>query len=281
MEQVSEAKKKSDLGPRVISAIVYGVLVIVCMLLSKWTALLFISASAGMCAFELFRMLRADAKLPNELIGICTAVCYPISVVFFGLHGMLAIALLSFLALAGWFVFFPRARMQDVAVSFFGSCYCGMSLGCLMALRVAVPGFWGGVFALGIMCCVWAEDVFAYLVGRKIGKHKMAPKISPKKSWEGFIAGIVATMLMWYALSFIPGVGITALESIGLGIVCGCAAVLGDLFESRIKRGAGFKDSGNIMPGHGGILDRTDSLIMVSMVAAVALGLFRSVPIIM
>lgn len=116
---------------------------------------------------------------------------------------------------------------------------------------------------------VWANDAFAYLVGSKIGRHKLAPRTSPKKSWEGFFAGLVGSVLFWCAISFVPGVTMTLVQAIAFGVVAGCMGVLGDLAESRIKRNSGFKDSGTIMPGHGGLLDRSDSLFLTSITAAI------------
>ena len=138
-------------------------------------------------------------------------------------------------------------------------------------VRGALPAPWGGVLVLGIFLSVWANDSFAYLIGRKFGKHKLAPRTSPKKSWEGFLAGLVASMLFWWGLTFIPGVVMSVPQALVFGLVCGLMGVLGDLAESRIKRNSGFKDSGTIMPGHGGLLDRCDSLFLVAVTSAILL----------
>ena len=118
---------------------------------------------------------------------------------------------------------------------------------------------------------IWMNDAFAYLVGSKFGRHKLAPKISPKKSWEGFFAGLVASMAAWCLTLLIPHMNINIYQALLYGLICGIAGVFGDLCESRIKRGTGFKDSGTIMPGHGGLFDRCDSLITTAVVAAVLL----------
>ena len=108
-------------------------------------------------------------------------------------------------------------------------------------------------------------------MGSRIGRHKLAPKVSPKKSWEGFIAGLLFSAAMWVAMCFVPGVTMSWWLAAAFGIVAGLISVLGDLLESRVKRNVGVKDSGNLMPGHGGLLDRCDSLFMVSMMAALML----------
>ena len=175
------------------------------------------------------------------------------------------------LALIVWYVFWMRARVPDVGVSFFGAAYTGLLLSGIVVVRGALPAPWGGVLVLGIFLSVWANDSFAYLIGRKFGKHKLAPRTSPKKSWEGFLAGLVASMLFWWGLTFIPGVAMSVPQALVFGLVCGLMGVLGDLAESRIKRNSGFKDSGTIMPGHGGLLDRCDSLFLVAVTSAILL----------
>lgn len=107
----------------------------------------------------------------------------------------------------------------------------------------------------------WAGDSGAYYIGRAFGKHKMAPRVSPKKSWEGAAASVVTSVLVGgaYLFRFIPGMSIPA--AIGLTAVANVAGQLGDLAESAIKRGASVKDSSGILPGHGGFLDRVDSTL--------------------
>jgi phosphatidate cytidylyltransferase len=107
----------------------------------------------------------------------------------------------------------------------------------------------------------WAGDSGAYYIGRAFGKHKMAPRVSPKKSWEGAAASVVTSALVGsaYLFHFIPGTGIAA--AVGLTVVANAAGQLGDLAESAIKRGASVKDSSGILPGHGGFLDRVDSTL--------------------
>jgi phosphatidate cytidylyltransferase len=140
-----------------------------------------------------------------------------------------------------------------------------------MLIRMSLPEFWGGVLIVGIFCSVWGNDAFAYLVGSKIGKHKMTPQISPKKSWEGFIAGLIFSMAFWCLFPLIPYVSMSWLQALFFGAICGCLGVMGDLVESRIKRNSGFKDSGTIMPGHGGLLDRCDSQFLVTLGASLLL----------
>lgn len=267
----SKFKNASDLQVRFRTGFVYVSVSVLAALASEITTLLLLCVLSGIAAGEFFYMLRSDAKLPNELLGILAAVSYPISVWMFGLAGALIVTGALLVALLVWYVFWTRARISDVGVSFFGAAYTGLLLSSLIIVREAVPGFWGGVLVVGIFCSVWASDSFAYLVGSKFGKHKMAPRISPKKSWEGFFGGLAGSVVVWCLMTLIPGVDMSLVQAVPFGIVCCLAAVLGDLAESRIKRNSGVKDSGTIMPGHGGILDRCDSMFLASVVSGVLL----------
>ena len=271
-------KNASDLQVRFRTGFIYVAVSVLCVLASKWTTLALLCATAGICAGEFYYMLRADAKLPNEMLGIIAAVLYPISVFFFGLSGAFLVSLALLLALLVWYVFWMRARIPDVGVSFFGAAYCGMLLSGLVVVREALPAPWGGVLVLGIFLSVWANDSFAYLAGSRFGKHKLAPRVSPKKSWEGFFAGLLGSALFWCLFTLIPGVNLSIPVAFVFGVVSGLAGVLGDLAESRIKRNVGFKDSGTLLPGHGGLLDRCDSLFLVAVTSAILLVLGNGIP---
>ena len=124
---------------------------------------------------------------------------------------------------------------------------------------MSLEGAYPFLFTAMIM---WASDSFAYFAGRTLGKHKMAPQISPKKTWEGTIGGALLAVLA----VVLSGKALTGLSYQTLVIVSATAAItgtIGDLIESKFKRMAGVKDSGNIMPGHGGFLDRFDAFIFV------------------
>ena len=168
------------------------------------------------------------------------------------------------------------------AASSFAFAYIALPLAMLVQLRQQ----WAGAFSLlYLLLVVWAGDIFAYFVGRSVGRHLMAPRISPKKTWEGAAASlaaslVVGSLLFTYALqisSLLLRVGLIqrrdglfGLEKpelwpiILLTVVLNIAAQLGDLVESLIKRGAGVKDSGTILPGHGGMLDRIDALLFAA-----------------
>ena len=172
---------------------------------------------------------------------------------------------------------FPAAM-----TSAFAFAYIALPLGCLVQIREQASG---AFLLLYLLLLVWAGDIFAYFVGRSLGRHLMSPRVSPKKTWEGALASMIASvgvgMLLYnYALPISTTLlnarliekkdGLFALEKaplwpiILLSAAINIAAQLGDLVESLIKRGAGVKDSGTILPGHGGMLDRVDALLFAA-----------------
>ncbi len=271
-------RNPSDLQVRTRTAVIYTLVTILCVLAGGIPTLIYLMVVAGICAGEFYYMLRSDAKLPNETVGITGAVLYLPAVYWWGLVGAMLVSIVLLLTLLVWYVFWLKARVQDVGVSFFGAAYTGLLLCGLLMIRQAVGQPWGGVVVLLLFFSVWANDAFAYFVGRKFGRHKLAPRTSPKKSWEGFFAGLVGSALVWVIMTFVPGVSMSIWQAIAFGVICGLAEVLGDLAESRVKRNSGFKDSGTIMPGHGGLLDRCDSLFLASTTAAILLIVGGCIP---
>jgi len=197
---------------------------------------------------------------------------------------------LGFAAAIAPFIFLTRAmRNEDLSTGYpaaaaavFAFIYIALPMGMLVQLRQQ----WAGAFyLLYLLLVVWAGDIFAYLVGKTIGRHLMSPRISPKKTWEGAAASVLASvavgwLLFNYSLPISSALlraglidrrdGLFGLERPGMGpviiltIVLNIAAQLGDLVESLIKRGANVKDSGGILPGHGGMLDRIDALLFAA-----------------
>jgi phosphatidate cytidylyltransferase len=158
----------------------------------------------------------------------------------------------------------PRAGF-NVAL---GLLYCGLPAVALIWLRSLTLGLAATIF---LLVCVWAADIVAFFVGRSVGGPKLAPAISPNKTWSGAIGGIVGAMIVggglaaWY-LASIGGSGIGLFT--GLAGALAALSVNGDLYESHLKRRAGVKDSGTLLPGHGGVMDRLDGLVPVAIAGA-------------
>ena len=159
--------------------------------------------------------------------------------------------------------------LRNVATTLTGIFYVAYPMCLMLFIPLLFTGEWVPEAFLFYLFIVWGNDVFAYLTGVSIGKHKMCPRISPKKSWEGFVGGIVGAMAMGAIGSYVVGGGLGMW--LGLSLVVAITSVFGDLVESMFKREAGIKDSGNIIPGHGGILDRFDALLISSPFAFVYL----------
>lgn len=148
-----------------------------------------------------------------------------------------------------------------IAITVFGVAWIGLGLGHALLLR-SIPEH-GRLAVFTVLLTVFAADAFAYFVGLLIGRHKMAPVLSPGKTWEGLVAGtIVAILLPFFALYHQHF--LTIGESLALGVVIAISAPLGDLFESALKRDMNVKDSGRLLGGHGGMLDRIDALLFAS-----------------
>lgn len=159
--------------------------------------------------------------------------------------------------------------------------YAGLPLAILILMRFSdgssvILGWLGQLIPRGVawvlvtFTCVWAVDTVAYIVGRLVGRRKLWPRVSPKKTWEGTIAGFVAGVVV--ALAWAGPLGLGPGLGLALGVAVGGAAILGDLLESAMKRAAGVKDAGVIFPGHGGLLDRLDSLSFALVVVFLIMG---------
>lgn len=136
------------------------------------------------------------------------------------------------------------------------------------------PEWWNWQsLALLVLFPLWAGDSAGIFVGRCCGKHLLAPEISPKKTWEGAIANVGGCLLLAFIVGWLLNLSITV--ALACGAVCAVFGQIGDLFESYLKRSAGVKDSGSILPGHGGILDRIDSILMAAPVVVMVLGFWR------
>lgn len=172
------------------------------------------------------------------------------------------------------FIKLTKGRLSLWLSAALGFLYLAVPLACFLVLRI-----WTLLPALTLLFSVWGADTAAYVFGSLFGRHKLVPKLSPKKSWEGFIASVVFSILVWVVMPLIVNAisksAANGITSFGVfGIVCGlltaCAGLAGDLFESYLKRRAGVKDAGTILPGHGGILDRFDSLLAAAPVTLIA-----------
>jgi phosphatidate cytidylyltransferase len=249
---------------RVGTGVAYGIVVLASLWFGKLVTGVVFGVMAAYAAAEFFAMERREARLPNELFGVGAAALMPMSAALWGLPGLSSLVTALIAASLVWHTVFLRARTADTATTVFGAVYTGFLLAYLVLIREFDAGL---ILSIAVVVSVWISDVSAYFVGSLLGRHRLAPQISPKKSWEGFIAGMLGSIVLWAGVPFIPGSGVSLPHALLTGAAVGFGAVIGDLAESRMKREAGVKDSGDSLPGHGGFLDRLDSLILVGLVA--------------
>jgi phosphatidate cytidylyltransferase len=220
-------------------------------------------------AWEYVRMYRAVQYEPDQIVTVGGVLVIATARFFFAQAAIPLFVLLILLAMAVHIVAYERGRDQaplDFAVTVAGIVYLGWLGSYLLDLRELPQGGWWLMIVLPI---IWGGDTGAYSIGAVYGKHKMTPRLSPKKSWEGYFAGLFTSVIVGaffsYAFSSLDpqplGGLITPLQGGFMGLVIGALAPLGDLGESMFKRQGGLKDSSNVFPGHGGFFDRIDSWI--------------------
>ena len=219
-------------------------------------------------AYECVRIMKFDSTLYKWLVlPLIALVYYKFTTRFFGHafyfnYNLSEILALSLIIIASITLFkFSSELYYDEGKLIFTVIYVSLPFGFALGL----PKFYDGTFTWEVFLLfvlIWSSDSFAYFTGRLFGKHKMAPKISPKKTWEGFVGGVIFTLVLGYFIEqkFPELRG----NWIIVGFLVSVFAPIGDLVESQLKRTFGVKDSGNIIPGHGGVLDRLDSFIIAA-----------------
>jgi len=247
-------------GSRVLVTVVLLPLVIGVVYLGGWW-LFGLGLVAGLIALhELYRIARE--LRPLVLAGYIGFVLALVGLQLGGLAWMVG-GIVSTLFFS--FVFFGLSDVRPSATTSFGVtvlgvAWVGAGIGFLLLVRdVPEHGFWA---VMAVLFTVFAADTAAFFVGRAIGHHRMAPAISPGKTWEGFVAGVLAAMAAAFLLLYKDrDEFLTIPETLALGAAVALASVFGDLFESAVKRDLEVKDSGRLLGGHGGMLDRLDSLL--------------------
>ncbi|MBN1192560.1 MAG: phosphatidate cytidylyltransferase [Coriobacteriia bacterium] len=256
--------KLRDFGIRTGSALLLGLVMLVALFYGgRWGLAAAVALIASLATVEFYALVRRDRRLPSELVGITAVIAMPFAAAAYGAVGLTAVVAMLVISAFFWQVMIRQIRLAETGTTMFGAVYVGFTLAHLVLIRELHGGM---MLAFVMIVSIWVNDSFAYVFGSAFGKHRLAPRISPKKSWEGLIAGSIGTTGVWIAASALPGVELAIGWRIAIGLAASVAAAIGDLAESRIKREVGAKDSGTLLPGHGGFLDRFDSFIMVAIV---------------
>jgi phosphatidate cytidylyltransferase len=261
---------------RILTAIVLIALVVALIFFGKlWMVTVFAAIVAGLAAWE-FRAFAGSGGSPIPLWWMISSIALFFLADFF--RPMDTLTVLAFATLVLFAVSTFRASLDRVLWQ--------TSAGLLMLVYIAYPLMLlpqifneenGVALLLFLFLCVWSGDIAALYIGKHFGRHKLAPRLSPNKTWEGAIASIIASCVFGMGLILLgdwftqQNSAFTKLHTsepwwvfLILAVVLNVAAQFGDLLESALKRGAGVKDSGTILPGHGGVLDRIDALLVAA-----------------
>ncbi|MBQ7791782.1 MAG: phosphatidate cytidylyltransferase [Rikenellaceae bacterium] len=277
--------KIKDILIRAASGVVMLVVMLTAMLWSTWSfAALLVAITAGV-TWEHLRLSEHCGAQPQKVMAMALAllVVTPFVLVLLNNEDYLltdsvgvAFVMTFVIMIATLVVLFVelfRQRetpIQNVGATILPALQVALPIAMLSLLPLMGEGYHYNAWrVVAFFSIIWANDVFAFLVGITLGRHRLCERISPKKSWEGFIGGIVAAMGVALLAAHLLGEDMTVWA--GLGLVSALAAVAGDLVESMFKRAAGVKDSGAIMPGHGGWFDRFDAVLMAAPVAVIYL----------
>ena len=243
----------------------------VLMILNKGGLLFFISLTvvALLCLFEFYNLAKSKGVIPNQAVGFINII--GISYLYFNIldSTLFEFLLLTFLSII-FIIFFEsfsdsKEPLINISVTFLGILYIGILFSSMIALR-EYDSFNGTNFTLTMLVSVWVCDSFAYMFGKLFGKRKLIERLSPKKTVFGFISGIFGAFISISTLNYfnIISYNLSLLPIIVFSVIVGVFGQWGDIAESMFKRDAEIKDSGKILLGHGGFLDRCDSLIFTS-----------------
>jgi phosphatidate cytidylyltransferase len=261
---------------RFLSAFVGVPILVGIAVVGGWVYVVTVAVASVIAMLEIARMLAGAGFRPVVPLGVALALGIVLDALASDVRVLPAILVVS--VLAGLFSVMRRSdtdgAIVDWALTVAGASYVGGTMHYFIPLRSTPDG--AGVFwVLTVLICTWTCDITAFFVGRRWGRARLAPRISPGKSVEGAVGGVVGTVLVALALgplltAILTATGLTVLPSpsfvrlAGLGATVAVCAVVGDLTESFVKRQCGAKDSGDLIPGHGGILDRIDSVLLAS-----------------
>lgn len=253
----------SSFSQRLFSGLVYVILFIGSVLYSKESFVTLTAIFGLICIREFSKLIKSKAYFAFTLFVALIVWFAFMDESIQGVLILLGIALTGSLQMLV-FLFSKKIKVpsntilkEDLTIR-----YVVLSFGFLMFLPFANGGYEPYII-IYLLLMIWSNDSFAFLVGKNMGRNKLFESVSPKKTIEGFAGGVLSTIITAAVISYYSDL-FTTYEWVGLGVLVSVLGTIGDLVESKFKRMAGVKDSGNIMPGHGGMLDRLDSLLFVA-----------------
>ncbi|MDZ4204846.1 MAG: CDP-archaeol synthase [Bacteroidales bacterium] len=262
-------KKPENLPLRTTTAIVFGILVIGSLLLGQWyfAGLMLFVVIAGL--LEFYNLISKEDLEPQKIIGIIGGtIVYGIIILvnndIINPQFTLLLVVLPAVSIGAEMVRKRAAPFQNVGLTLVGILYLAIPMGLLVSffpIGLELGFDSAGILILGFFIILWVFDSAAYFVGSAIGKHKLCERFSPKKTWEGMIGGMLFGLITAFVLSLIYK-QISVLHWLVMTLIIMIFGTLGDLAESMLKRSVNVKDSGRLLPGHGGILDRFDAVLL-------------------
>jgi len=229
-----------------------------------------------LCLDEFYRLVRTEELRPQRITGVLLGLAVFSSVIWKFLHGdtryMLAIVPVTVAVFICELYRKSANPFQNIAFTLTGVVLIVAPF-CFYAAIGFIDGTYNYHYSLGFLILLWSSDTGAYLFGRSLGKNKLFERHSPKKTWEGFFGGMVVSLLAAFILST-QFTGISYIHWAAISLIVVIGGTLGDLCESMLKRSFDVKDSGNLLPGHGGVLDRFDGLFIAAPLVYVYLVIF-------
>ncbi|MDZ7294389.1 MAG: phosphatidate cytidylyltransferase [candidate division KSB1 bacterium] len=261
------------LGKRLIVAGIFIPLILFTTLKGGWPFVVIVTIIVGVASVEFYGLARLKAAYPQTGLGVAATVLVPSLLYLEGPAAIwVGISLLTLLVVSVELFRNRGSATTNVATTLCGILFVPLLLGHLVLIRqlpveLGLPYKQSGTWLVLMLITVWVCDTAAYGVGTAMGRHKLFVRISPKKTWEGAIAGFCAALVCAWACHALFVTGLRLGDSLVIGALCGTVGQLSDLTESQFKRDAGVKDSSTLIPGHGGMLDRFDSFLLLAPVA--------------
>jgi phosphatidate cytidylyltransferase len=268
-----------NLATRIIVSLFGIPLIIIVSILGKFPFLLFTLFIGLISFFEFSKMLARRKYFPNLMVGFIS-----ISFIIFNSYYnfiSISILVLSIVVVLFLLELFRRSEsaIANLGTSLIGIFYIGFFSSALVLIREYYNDSrflydQGGYLIIAVLATIWICDSTAYFVGSAIGKHKILPRISPHKSWEGAAAGFLFSIISMVIAQIVLLGFMTMQNAVAIGVIAGLFGQVGDFVESLLKRDANVKDSSSLIPGHGGILDRFDSLLFSAPIIYIYLEIF-------
>jgi phosphatidate cytidylyltransferase len=237
-------------------------LILILLFWSKFAFALTVVVITFGASIEFYRLISAQSIMVNRGLGLAFGATMPLAALYYHLPGLIAWFVLASIATLTWKILSPTTHSSELALTILGIFYPSLLLSYLVLINNLPSGAWLVFYTL---IATWVADSSAYFIGKWFGKTPLAKQISPGKTVEGVAGSIAVNLILFSVLVFMPYFQLA--QRLIFALLISIAAVVGDLVESVLKREAGVKDAGNLIPGHGGFLDRFDSLIFTAVVS--------------